>query len=216
MSEHKTLLEALAAFQAEAPTLKKDSINPHFKSKFASLDGIVETIKPLLAKHGLVWVTLPGRDADGTPVLNYRLVHATSELADPGTFRQGDWLGGSIPLLLTKNDPQGQGSAITYARRYALCAVLNLVADEDDDGNAGSQKRAVSRPVGLPVSDLAKVRLKVKEYADKGLPGERIRLKLAAVGFTEPYDRLPEALPHLTGGQATTLIEWLAEQIEAA
>jgi hypothetical protein len=42
-----------------------------------------------------------------------------------------------MQLLLSKNDAQGQGSAITYARRYALCAVLNLVADDDDDGQQG-------------------------------------------------------------------------------
>ena len=226
MSEHKTLLEALAAFQAEAPTLKKDATNPHFKSRFASLDNIVETIKPLLAKHGLVWTTLPGKEGDNS-VLRYRLFLATAP--------RDDALAGTMPLLLTKQDPQGQGSAITYARRYALCAVLNLVADEDDDGNAGSQKQTVARiqgngpvttkakmtygsggVVGTSNSEIAKLRGQLKAYADKGLRPERVRIKLAAIGFTEPYEKVTEALPKLSSEQASGLVAWLGEQIEAA
>jgi hypothetical protein len=106
---------------ADAP---EDATNPHFKGKYAPLDTIVETVGPILHKHGLVWMTLPGRDAHGDPSLTYRLAHAPT----------GEVLEGSMPLLLSKQDAQGQGSAITYARRYALCAVLNLVADDDDDG----------------------------------------------------------------------------------
>jgi hypothetical protein len=63
--------------------------------------------------------------------LTYILVHAES----------GTELRGEMALLPAKADPQGQGSAITYARRYALMAVLGLVADEDDDGNEGSKKK---------------------------------------------------------------------------
>lgn len=126
------LLTALLAVQGEAPTLRKDATNPHFRSKYTPLDTIVETIGPILVKHSLVWTTLPGRDDQGEPALTYRLAYAPT----------GEKLEGVMPLLLSKRDAQGQGSAITYARRYALCAVLNLVADDDDDGNSASNGQA--------------------------------------------------------------------------
>lgn len=122
-----SFLSALAALQAEAPTLRKDKVNPHFGSKFAGLDTVVEAIQPLLTKHGLVWITMPDHDEHG-PTLNYRLALAET----------GDGLTGSMPLMLTKQDSQGLGSALTYARRYALVSVLNLIADDDDDGNASA------------------------------------------------------------------------------
>src|SRR4051794_12553128 len=128
MTIMKGLLGALLAVQQEAPTLRKDATNPHFKSKYVSLDTIVETIQPLLSKHGLVWTTLPCRDDTGAPALRYRLVHAET----------GEAFEDVMPLLVQKQDPQGFGSALTYARRYSITAVLNLVADEDDDGNNAS------------------------------------------------------------------------------
>jgi hypothetical protein len=141
MSESSTLFGALLAVQADAPKLPKDKTNPHFGSKYTGLETVVETVGPILNKHGLVWVALPGSDEAGNPELHYRLIHAES----------GDQIDGSMPLLLSKGDSQAFGSAITYARRYALCSVLNLVADEDDDGNAagtGEVKRRV--PQGGP------------------------------------------------------------------
>jgi hypothetical protein len=115
--------------------LRKDATNPHYRSKYASLDTIVEQVGPILAKHELVWSTLPVNDEQGRPALRYRLAHAPT----------GEVLEGTMPLLLSKPDAQGMGSAITYARRYSLCAVLNLVADDDDDGHAASQGRQGSQ-----------------------------------------------------------------------
>ena len=144
-----TIYTALLAVQAEAPTLQKSSINPHFKSKFVPLDAVHEAVMPLLNKNGLAWVTLPGVSEGGNPVLRYRLIHAAT----------GEEVTGTMPLLPTKQDPQGQGSAITYARRYSLMAVLGLVADEDDDGNKASEggpskagaKASRSKERGAPV-----------------------------------------------------------------
>lgn len=138
MADHKGLLPALLAVQSAAPTLPKDKTNPHFKSKYTPLDTIVETIGPLLAKHGLTWVACPTYGPDGHPALNYRLSHAQTN----------EGIEGTMPLLLSKPDAQGMGSAITYARRYSLCAVLNLVADEDDDGNGAGGKSTGQRQRG--------------------------------------------------------------------
>lgn len=136
VSEHKSLAEALAAFQAECPTLPKDATNPHFKSKFTPLDTMVEVVGPLLAKHGLSWSAFPCFAQDGSPALRYVLRHVSGEVESE-----------TMPLLVQKADPQGMGSALTYARRYSLSAALNLVADEDDDGNSASRRQ---EPLGPP------------------------------------------------------------------
>jgi hypothetical protein len=138
-TETSRFLSALAALQAELPKLPKDKTNPHFHSKFTGLDTIVDAVGPLLVKHRLVWMTMPGRDQFG-PYLEYRLVHVDSD-AEGGIF-------GRMPLLLTKDDMQGLGSALTYARRYALSSVLNLVADEDDDGTAAASSYGGAPPAG--------------------------------------------------------------------
>ncbi len=136
---------AVHAFQAEAPALQKDKLNPAFKSKYLSLDALMEQVMPLLNKHGLIWLTAPNyiqvnggpETKNVEPNLSYRLIHATS----------GEETSGTVPLLLSKRDAQGLGSAITYARRYALMAVLGLVADEDDDGNRASESNRGGRTV---------------------------------------------------------------------
>lgn len=133
MADHHNLLTALCAFQAEMPTLPEDATNPHFRSKYCPLDTIVETATPILTKHGLAWSAFPCRDEHG-PALRYSLGHGKS----------GETIGDTMSLLAIKQDPQGQGSALTYARRYALCSVLNLVADDDDDGNAAGRTNATA------------------------------------------------------------------------
>jgi hypothetical protein len=125
---------AVLKLQSEIGTLQKNAINPHFKSRYISLENLVEAVQPLLTKHGLIWHCYPSH-YDGSPVLVYTLTHAES----------GEGMGAEMPLLLDKQNAQGLGSAITYARRYALCAVLNIVADVDDDGNKASTK---TEPVG--------------------------------------------------------------------
>ena len=130
------LWKALHAFQAEAPSLQKDKINPAFRSKYLSLDHLMEQVVPVLNKHGLIWTTAPNYLLVNTgpehktvePTLSYRLIHAPS----------GQETAGTVPLIPSKRDAQGLGSAITYARRYAIMAVLGLVADEDDDGARAS------------------------------------------------------------------------------
>lgn len=123
-TEHGSLFAALSAAQGEMPTIPKDATNPHFRSKFAPLDTIVEAVAPILSAHGLAWSSFPSYDDAGNPTLRYTLAHGAS----------GEREDGVMLLLLGKTDPQGQGSAITYARRYAISAVLNIVADEDVDG----------------------------------------------------------------------------------
>lgn len=126
----KTLGEALLAVQSEIPTLQKNAINPHFKNAYISLDELVEQVLPVLNKHGLVLIQEPTSiyTAEDTPMPGLK---TTLLFAGTGEFRES-----TMPLMLAKDDPQGQGSAITYARRYALMGILSLVADVDDDAQS--------------------------------------------------------------------------------
>ena len=120
----KNIATALIVFQTKVKPIKKEEINPFFKSKYANLESILEGAKTPLIESGLSVTQLP--DGDG---LTTMVMHGES----------GEWLSATYKLLLTKQDPQGQGSAISYARRYALCAVLGLIT-EDDDANAASEQ----------------------------------------------------------------------------
>lgn len=136
-----TLVEALFAVQSNAPKLQKDSINPHFKNKYISLEDLMGQILPLLADNKLLLIQSPTQGDQGEPTLTTTIIHVPT----------GDVLESTMALVLDRENPQGQGSAITYARRYSLMAILGLVADVDDDGNAGSKprrksKRAVQEP----------------------------------------------------------------------
>ena len=122
------LATALAAAQGEIANAKMDAVNPHFKSKYATLASIIDAGKAPMAKHGLAVSQIPSILGDGTQVLTTLLMH-----------KGGQWLESDYPIKPDKDTPQGVGSAITYARRYALAAMLGIAADEDDDGNEASQ-----------------------------------------------------------------------------
>jgi hypothetical protein len=122
------LAKALLAFQKDAPPIHFDAKNPHFGNKYASLSGVVAAIRPALNKQGIVFTQHPTTLDDGSPALKTTLIHAESN----------DTIWATMPLIVSKADAQGYGSALTYARRYALLSVLGLVGDEDDDANAAS------------------------------------------------------------------------------
>lgn len=118
---------ALVAFSGDVKGIGKDATNPHFKSQYTSLDHMIDETKPLLTKHGLTIMQFPGGDGEKVTVRTMIL------------HESGEWIE-SEPLTLkpTKFDPQGAGSAITYARRYSYAAALSLSLGDDDDGHAAS------------------------------------------------------------------------------
>jgi hypothetical protein len=122
-AEHKTIAGALAAAQAEMGKALKSAQNPHFKSKYADLSSVTEACMPALNKHGIAVVQTLTESEFGRSVVT-RFIHESGETVDC-----------PIPLILGKNDMQGLGSAITYARRYGLMSLAGI-APEDDDGNA--------------------------------------------------------------------------------
>ena len=121
-----TLAKALAKAQGEMENASKNSQNPHFRSKYADLAEIINTVRPILSKHGLSVTQFPS--FDGT------LAHVETIIA----HESGEWMSGTTSSPVQKADPQGIGSATTYLRRYSLAAVCNL-AQEDDDANAASK-----------------------------------------------------------------------------
>lgn len=140
--EHETLAEALLAAQRDMPAVEPDSTNPHFKSRFVSLGHLLAKVRPVLNRHGLVLAQAPEVNEAGQFVLRTKIMHASGETLD---F--------PAPLTPTKNDPQGQGSAITYMRRYSLAAVLAIADQEDDDGNAGSDPATANGNQGAKPSE---------------------------------------------------------------
>jgi hypothetical protein len=131
----KSLIKAKQSFGAIA----KDRTNPHFKSKYATLDAILAAVEPGLHAHGLVLVQTLCTDNSGASLITH-LMHES-----------GEALSSSYPLPDIA-DPQKFGAAITHARRYAVCAILSVTADEDDDGNAASGDNAKAKPRPAPAA----------------------------------------------------------------
>jgi hypothetical protein len=141
------LNKALAAFQAEIPQVAKrlTADMGTFKSDYAPLEDVVAAAMPLLGKHGLSLMTRPTLTGDGRFILSYSLLHASGERED-----------GDYPLP-ERGKPQELGSALTYARRYILCAVTGVApGGEDDDGKEASKAKAAprqQRPPSRPTAD---------------------------------------------------------------
>ena len=125
------LVTALVAVQLKMPTVSKTKVNPFFKSKYADLSSVVEAAAPIIGAEGLA-VSQFVSNVGGQTTLKTFVMHSS-----------GQWVGDEMLLLVSKGTPQEQGSAITYARRYAYCAALGIVSDEDDDGN-GTNSRPTS------------------------------------------------------------------------
>ncbi len=113
---------ALAKAQASMKNAVLNKVNPHFKSKFADLGDCMDCLREPLQANGLAVPQLViGAE------LHTTLMHVS-----------GQYIVSIYPLAPVADTPQGMGSAITYARRYALCAMFGLVGEPDDDGNAAS------------------------------------------------------------------------------
>ena len=126
------LVSALIKARSEFGAIVKTAENPYFKSKYAPLDSVIDATTNGLAKHGLVITQLCDNDA-----LITMLAHTS-----------GEWIASRLILNPAKQDPQGNGSAITYARRYSLTAILGIASEDDDDGNAGSHKPQTNKKEG--------------------------------------------------------------------
>lgn len=128
-AEIKELTTALVKAQAKIKHAEKSANNPFFKSKYADLPAVIDAAKPHLLEAGISLVQLPDTDDTGNAILMTQMTHIS-----------GQWMRSYYPVRPAKaNDPQALGSAMTYARRYAYCAMTGVTAiGEDDDGNLAS------------------------------------------------------------------------------
>jgi hypothetical protein len=122
---------SLIRLQSELDFASKDSSNPFFKSKYADLATVWATCRDLLTKNNLA-VVQQMDILETKNVLITSLIHSS-----------GQWFKSIAPLNPVKNDPQGYGSAITYMRRYSLCAILGIIQDDDDGERACDNKKTV-------------------------------------------------------------------------
>jgi hypothetical protein len=157
----KTLAEALAALQARLPRVAKEhtakvetKTGGNYKYAYADLTDVSEAILPLMASLGLSWTCCPTM-LEGQFVLDYSLRFSGEATSIGG----GSYSVGGFYPLPTSGSPQDIGKAITYARRYALCAVTGLAPGGDDDDAQAAEAEHVAR-LRQPVSAQDKERAK--------------------------------------------------------
>jgi len=126
----KNIYQRLSAFQNEVGSIVKDSVNPHFKNKYADVNTVLEAVIPALTKVGLIMVQKTIYKNDSQKYLNTQIINID---------KPDELIESEILLMTNKQDMQGLGSAITYARRYSIVNLLCLGA-EDDDGQRASQQ----------------------------------------------------------------------------
>ena len=123
----KALLESMAKAQAEFTTLPKDKAG--YGYNYTDLDTVISYIRPIMAKHNLAFMQTLTTLEGNTPAITTRIFHTT-----------GEWIEDTTPLppvqLAKGNAAQNLGAAITYMKRYTLCAMLGISSDEDADGKA--------------------------------------------------------------------------------
>ena len=133
--EINELATALTKAQGGLEGAKMDGVNPFFKAKYATLASVWDACRKPLTDNGLSVVqTCSVGDGEGL-ILDTTLLHTS-----------GQWISGELAIKPTKNDPQGIGSAITYARRYGLAAIIGI-CPEDDDAESATEHKPTTKKV---------------------------------------------------------------------
>ena len=178
------LIPALVKARLAFKPIAKDRINPHYKTKYATLDSVLDAVTEPLAANGLAIVQTVNPVAE-QPILTTHLYHESGESIESNY---------PLPAIA---DPQKLGAAITYARRYALCAILSVTADEDDDGNSSSNKPQPSSnvtPIERPapdngmISEAQRKRLYAIATREGGYDKESFRRMIEGAGYSSTAD----------------------------
>lgn len=136
---------ALAKAQAEIENPTKDATNPHFRSRYATLDAGLNIVRACLSKHGIS-VTQPTRVEDGILMLETRIAC------------QGQWIASEYPVCAFPVKQQEMGSALTYSRRYSLFSLVGIAGEEDDDANAATSSTPAPKRETKPSKDYSEER----------------------------------------------------------
>jgi hypothetical protein len=193
-----TINASLVKALSELTNLAKTKVNPHFKSRFTSLDAILDATRPVLAKHGLALSQEPVFE-DGMAGVVTRIIHTSGESRES-----------KLILPLRDQSAQGVGSAISYARRYSAAAVLGIASDEDDDGQqASTSSKAITRAViAKPV---IKTSPSLSELMDTNkVTDEEVIAFCSHKGMKE----VPEYIGDFSPALAKRLVEIFSEVIE--
>tara|TARA_R110002012_G_scaffold34271_1_gene99193 strand:- start:12689 stop:13261 length:573 start_codon:yes stop_codon:yes gene_type:complete len=141
----KNLCEALVKAQDSMGGAVKSSSNPFFKSSYADLTSVIKAIKQPFSDNGISYTQFPVNSDSGVGVVT-RLMHVS-----------GEWLEEEYTLPIVKRDPQSAGSAITYARRYALQSIAGIPTADDDAESAmlrGGQDEKINESSVLEIAEL--------------------------------------------------------------
>lgn len=198
MSESiSNISKALSSFQKEVKQPVKDGTNPHFKSKYITLDGTVKAIHDTAPNFGLSYVQSLTTNENGVGVITL-IMHESGEYIQFEPFY----------LPMEKKTAQGAGSAATYSRRYSLSAAFGIVSDLDDDGNQATADAKSNEPV----EDLANskqvglVKVLVKSI---GMVKKVPELEVLQKALKEEKEVTYDILTTLTKSQASELIKLL-------
>jgi len=205
----KELAAAMAKAQAVIGTAHKDKSNPFFKSNYADLSSVWDACREALTKNGLS-VLQPTFIEDGKTFLETTLIHSS-----------GEWISGILQVKPVKDDPQGMGSALTYARRYGLSALVGVSPADDDgegsmnrnQGNSSSPKPPMEPPKSKSETDpnkatqkqMGKIQAMFKDI-NPGMNSDAKREMASKITGKELL-----SMSDLTKDDARTLIDGLAE-----
>lgn len=153
--------KALVLAQSQIKHAIKDSANPFFKSKYADLTSVWEACREALNKNGLSIVQTIDCGATTFDSQNRTSIES-NVLITTLLHTSGQWIEGRCPLLNSKGDMQGLGSAISYARRYGLAAIIGVTAEDDDANTADNKENSDTRPCSPAQAKMISAKLNAK------------------------------------------------------
>lgn len=203
MSRQSEALNELAAalnqVQKSVLAAKADSMNPFFHSRYADLAAVWAAVREPLTKAGLSIVQLPQAGDPDVVTLETVLMH-----------NSGQWIASTITMRPVKQDPQGVGSCLTYARRYGLAAMVGITVTEDDDANAASTPKA-AKPAIPQVR--AKDDKKVVKAADR-YTGEPVKAPAPVPDFDLPDESWAQAVETIDGHETWSAMKAEVKALE--
>jgi hypothetical protein len=194
----KNIATALVKAQRQFSPALKCSTNPHFRSKYADLAACLEAVQDPLNDNGIALLQVTHDDDTGVTVETL-FIHESGEQIS----------GGKLHVPASKQDPQGYGSALTYARRYSLLAACGI-APEDDDGNAASKPKAPIIPASPKTDDLG---ISAERLAIIQLCAENIKEHFAKGNIIDAYG---EKIGITDGDESIALNNLLPSNIRTA
>ena len=179
--------EALARAQEQMQSALKDKTNPSFKSKYADLEAIWEVARPVLGRYDIALTQWPVTSPDGW-------LHLVTRISYKGQFMQSTM---NMPIQKGRNDAQAYGSAITYAKRYAICAALGITtaAERDDDGNAAS---VPPPPIEMEYREQPSLLERLKSVClESGITNDQAVYSISKKLVGEPINKLKTLIPEV-------------------